>query len=339
MGTYATSRAGAGRCLAAGARTPVTRRPARARISAVSAGLLGALLCGAVGPVGAEVVDRVVAAIDGEPVTLHDLEIWGRERGATGEVSAQVLDAYVTEQLLTKEAETQGVQVTDKDVDRYIADVRAAQGLDDAAFTRALREQGMTLESYREVVRSEIRKSELINREIRSRVSVAPEQVRRHYEAHADQYSLAERVQLRMILIPVPPETPPAEQAHLEAFVRALHAQLDGGADFSEMARKYSAGPGAGEGGDLGWFERGQMVKPLEDVAFRLPAGALSSPIRNSAGFSILKVEAREGHQSQPFEAVEVQIREELYQAALVRRYEDWLKKGLRETHHVEILW
>jgi peptidyl-prolyl cis-trans isomerase SurA len=319
--------------------TRVTRRSPRARIAAVSAGLVGALLGGAVAPAGAEVVDRVVAAIDGEPVTLHDLEIWARERGAAGEVSAQLLDAYVTEQLLTKEAETQGVQVTERDVDRYIADVRAAQGLDDAAFAGALGEQGMTLESYRKMVRSEIRKSELINREIRSRVSVAPEQVRRHYEANAERYSLAERVQLRMILIPVFPEAPPAEQAHLEAFVRALHAELDGGADFGDMARRYSAGPGASEGGNLGWFERGQMVKPLEDVAFRLPAGALSSPIRNSAGFSILKVEAREGHVPQPFEAVEAQIREELYQAALVRRYEDWLQNGLRETHHVEILW
>ncbi len=338
MGT-SVRHADVGRHRAAWRRGCATRVQSWARAATTSAGVLMTLLCGVSAPGHAEIVDRVVAAIDGDPVTLYDLEVWARQRGPAEELSAQVLEAYVTERLLTKEAEAQGVEVREQDVDRYIADVRRAQGLDDTGFAGALREQGMTVEGYREAVRGEILKSELINREIRSRVSVSPEQMRRHYEAHADDYGLAERVQLRMILVPMPSDATAAEQARVEAFVRMLHAELDGGADFGEMARRYSSGPGAQEGGDLGWFERGQMVKQLEDVAFRLPKGAVSAPVRNSAGFSILKIEARDGHVPQPYEAVAEQIREELYQAALVRRYEEWLQNGLRETHHVEILW
>jgi parvulin-like peptidyl-prolyl isomerase len=137
----------------------------------------------------------------------------------------------------------------------------------------------------------------------------------------------------------MPANSSPETAMQAEMFVRALHQELENGADFAEMARRYSRGPGAAEGGDLGFFRRGEIVKPLEDVAFQLPAGALSDPIQSPAGYHILKVEEREGTIEQPFEAVKDRIRAELYDEALERRYQTWLRDGLRETHHVEILW
>jgi len=286
-----------------------------------------------------QVVDRVIAAIDGEPVTKSDLERWVQDRGLDAEATREILDTYVTEDLLAREAKAQGITARDEDIDRYIAQVRAQRELDDAAFARALQEQGLTLEQYRENVRREIETSELVNKEVRGRVSISPEEVQRYYDEHKDDYALAERVRLRMILIPMPANAPPEMAARAEAFVRALHEELVAGADFAEMARKYSRGPGAEDGGDLGFFRRGEIVKPIEDVAFRLRAGMLSDPIRSPAGFHLLKVEEREGSVEQPFEAVREQIRTELYQTALERRYDHWLRDGLREAHHVEILW
>lgn len=290
-------------------------------------------------PARAEIVDRVVASIDGEPVTQSELEGWVRSRRLGVEPSRELLETYVTEELLAREAKAQGISARDTDVERYIAQVKAQGRLDDAAFERALEEQGLTREAYRESVRREIEKSELVNKEVRGRVTVSPEEVRRHYEEHKSDYALAERVRLRMILIPLPANASPEMAVQGEAFVRALHEELRSGADFAEMARRYSRGPGAAEGGDLGFFRRGEIVKPLEDVAFRLPPGALSDPIRSPAGFHLLQVEEREGTVEQPFEAVKDQIRAELYDAALERRYQTWLRDGLREAHHVEILW
>jgi peptidyl-prolyl cis-trans isomerase SurA len=305
------------------------------------AGVAAALLVHGSGPspARAEVVDRVVASIDGEPVTQSELEGWVRTRRLGVEPSREVLETYVTEELLEKEAKAQGIQARDADVERYIAQVKAQGRLDDAAFDRALREQGLTKEVYRENVRREIEKSELVNKEVRGRVSVSPEEVRRHYEEHKKDYSVAERVRLRMILIPTQPNMPPEMAMQAEAFVRALHLELQNGADFAEMARQYSRGPGAAEGGDLGFFRRGELVKPLEDVAFRLREGALSDPIQSPTGFHLLKVEERQGTIEQPFDVVKDQIRAELYDSALERRYQNWLRDGLREAHHVEILW
>lgn len=290
-------------------------------------------------PSRGEVVERVVAAVDGEPITQYDLEHWMRERGFGDEPTREALDAYVTERLLVEEAKAAGIEVRDEEIDRYIAEVKAQRGLSDAAFNEALRAQGVTLEAYRENVRGEIAKSQLVSKEVHGRVSVSPNDVRRHYEEHARDYALAERVHLRMILIPLPADASAADVARAEVFVRMLRAKLEEGADFAEMARSYSAGPGAADGGDLGWFERGQMVKAVEDVAFRLPAGVLSNAIRSPAGFHLLMVEERQGSVQQPFEAVADQIKEELYQRALQRRYETWMRDDLREAHHVEVLW
>jgi len=305
------------------------------------AGVLAALVTGGgdVPPACAEIVDRVVASIDGEPVTQSEIERWVRSRRLASEPSREALETYVTEELLVREAKAQGIQARDTDVERYIAQVKAQGRLDDAAFGRALEEQGLTIETYRENVRREIEKSELVNKEVRGRVSVSPEEVRRHYDEHKAEYAVAERVRLQMILIPLPANASPEMAAQGEMFIRALHGEISNGADFAEMARRYSRGPGAAEGGDLGFFKRGELVKPLEDVAFRLRAGAVSDPIRSPAGFHLLKVEEREGTIEQPFEAVKDQIRAELYDAALEQRYQAWLRDGLREGHHVEILW
>jgi len=289
-------------------------------------------------PSPADMVDQVVATIDGVPVTQSDLERYVVERGGTEEPTREDLANYVTEELLSKQAKARDIVIDDEQIEAYVAQVKAQRGLTDAQFEEALADQGLTVEVYRREVRAELEKGELMNREIRNRVSVSDEQVRRYYDSHEDDFALAERVRLRMILIPLPPEASPEDAARVEVAVRVLHAKLQSGENFAEMARQVSAGPGAEQGGDLGFFERGQMVKPVEDVAFRLKEGSISHPIRSPAGFHILKVEERQGSVEQPFEAVEEMIREQLYQEELQERYERWLREDLRDAHHVEIL-
>lgn len=309
----------------------------RAAIFAMSIGALASWLMGAL-PARADVVDRVIATIDGEPIMESDLEAYARSRG-DDPTARSTLTSLVTEQLLNKKAAELGIHVREEDIDRYIDDVRAERGLDEEAFAKALSERGVDLDRYRRDVRTELQRGELINREIRNRVNVSPEEVRRHYEAHADDYTLAERVRVRMIMIPAPLEAPPEFTARAEALVRSLYQRISAGEDFGTLAREYSHGPGAADGGDLGFFERGQMVQPLESVAFRLKAGSLSQPIRSPAGFHLMMIEEREGSVEQSFEDVEAQIREELYQAALQERYARWLKEDLPQAYHVEILW
>jgi peptidyl-prolyl cis-trans isomerase SurA len=289
-------------------------------------------------PARAEVVNRIVATIDGEPITAHELRRYSEERGPAGVPEAAVLQALITEKLLEKEIKVQGIAARDEEVTRYVEEIQARNGMDEERFAKALAAQGMTLEAYRAKVKSEIERVQLVNREIRQRVNVSPEEIQRYYDGHREKYAISERVRVRDILFAVDPgaddETVVRErQKALEVRQMALD-----GADFGALARQFSEGPGAAKGGEIGVFSRGAMEGPLDEAAFALKTNEVSEPVRTGAGFHLLRVEERidEGHR--PIDEVRDEIRESLYNEALEQRFQDWLSNELRERHHVEVL-
>jgi hypothetical protein len=111
------------------------------------------------------------------------------------------------------------------------------------------------------------------------------------------------------------------------------------GEDFGKLADQYSQGPGAGQGGDLGYFKKGQMTKEIEDVAFSLKPGEVSQPFRAGAGIHLIKVEehTQPGQQALDKETAE-QIKRQLYNEALKKRYDRWFQEDLRFRHNIENL-
>ena len=111
------------------------------------------------------------------------------------------------------------------------------------------------------------------------------------------------------------------------------------GEDFGKLADQYSQGPGAGQGGDIGNFKKGQMAKEIEDVAFALKPGEISQPFRLGSGIHLIKVEEHTtpGEQTLDQETAE-QIKRKLYNDALKERYERWFQEDLRFRHNVENL-
>ena len=77
-----------------------------------------------------------------------------------------------------------------------------------------------------------------------------------------------------------------------ESTAKQLKTQIDAGASFEEMAKKHSSCPSRAQGGDLGWFGRGQMVKPFEEAAFSQPVGVIGAPVKTAFGFHLIKVTA-----------------------------------------------
>lgn len=287
---------------------------------------------------GAEVVDRIVATIDGEPVTAHELRRYGKDRNTGTMSESQVLDALITDKLLEKEIKAQGIAARDDEIDRYLNEIQTRNGMDRERFAKALDAQGITLETYRARVKAEIEKVQLVNREIRQRVNVSPEEIQRYYDAHLADYGVDERIRVQDILFAAGPGADDAgvEHERLKAVeVRELALK---GADFGELAKQFSEGPGGDKDGELGTFARGEMDGTLDEVAFALKPGEVSTPVRTSAGFHLLRVRERIASGHRPLKEVQDQIREALYNEALEQRFQDWLSRDLRERHHVEVL-
>jgi len=306
--------------------------PRRARVAALLLPLLVA------GPGRGEIVDRIVATIDGEPITAFELRRYAEERGADRLQEGRLLDALITDKLLDKEVAVLGIAARDEEIDRYIEEIKLRNGMDGERFREALGAQGLTVTTYRARVKAEIEKSQLVNREIRQRVNVSPQEIERYYKAHLADYATSERVRVRDIFFSVGSGADEAEIAHVRAKAEEVRQLARDGRDFASLARQFSEGPGAEKGGEIGTFARGQMEQALEDAAFRLKPGEVSEPVQTVAGFHLLRAEEEiaAGHKS--LDEVRDTIRDALYNEALEARFQQWLSRDLRERHHVEVL-
>jgi len=285
----------------------------------------------------AEVVDRIIATVDGDPITAHELTQFREERGTAEMTDKQLLDAIITDKLLEKEVREKGVTVKSEDIDRYVDQVKQRNHIDDYRFEAALEAQGLTLERYREKIRIELEKSQLVNREIRGRVGIPPEEIERYYESHREDFRTGDRVVLRDIAFSIEVVDSDADIEHTRQKAEEVRQLAASGRDFASLAKQFSEGPGAEKGGLLGSFARGELEPDLELVAFTLKPGQLSDVIRTEKGFHILKVDKFQPPGYRSLDDVKDQIRDGLYEKAIGQRFEDWLSKDLRERHSVEV--
>lgn len=291
----------------------------------------------------AEVLNKIVATVDGEPVTLYQVKKFAqgsiRGRQLSGQLDqAGLLDALITDRLIQKEVSDKGIVVRDEDIDRYIGAIMERNKVDEEKLRVALAQQGMTLEAYRAQIREEIERDQLMTREIRGKVSVSPEEVQRYYDAHLSEYSTPEKVQLAHIVFRLDQKAPADKVAAVTAKADDVYRRIKKGANFAEMAKENTEDSSGENGGDLGWFKKGEMLEPIEKAAAGLKVGQVSEPVRTKVGLHIIKVEARESAAHQKLDELGDQIKQQLYNAALEERFQRWLTEDLRKRHHVEMV-
>jgi peptidyl-prolyl cis-trans isomerase D len=152
------------------------------------------------------------------------------------------------------------------------------------------------------------------------------DRVQRFYDEHADRYHVPERVHARHILVRVDLDAPPEKVAEAQKRAADALARVRAGEDFAAVADQVTEDPGSkGQGGDLGFFPRGQMAKAFEDAAFSLEPGKPSDLVRTKFGFHVIRVEAHEPAKDQSFDAVARPIAEELARAD---RAQLWAKQA-----------
>ncbi len=292
-------------------------------------------------PALAEQVNRIIATVDGDPITAFELkqfasrDVRGRQVGSQD--PASLLDALITERVIDKEFTQQNLVVKDEDVDRYIDNIRSRNNLTVEQLKAALTEQGITWEAYRKQIRQELQKAQLIQREL-GKVNIPPEEVERYYQAHLTEYTTPGEFMISQILLRLPEDAPPDQVAAAQQRANEIYQQLQKGADFTEMARQYSQDSAAQSGGQLGTFKRGELVDELETEIEKLQPGQYSHPFRTSLGIHILRLDERSGATHEPLEKLADEIKQRLYNEALEERYNKWLQEDLRQRHDVEIL-
>ncbi len=299
-------------------------------------------------PLAAKVVEQVVVVIDGEPYTLSNFKEYARTKMnrdfPTGDLNRienedkEVLEQFITEKLLAEEVKLAGFKVSEEDIDRYIEQIKQRNRIESEELAEALKREGTTMESYRTSIRAELEKNEIINRQVRKRVNIISEDAERYYRLNPKKYTSQEKVRLRHILFSLPPGASPEREKEVTRKALEIRNQAIAGADFAKLAQDYSEGAGASEGGDIGWINRGSLMKEIEEIAFnKLSVGEVSQPVRTSLGLHLIKLEVRETGRLLPFSEVQEKIKDELYAKALDERFQKWLKSDLRRRHRVDV--
>jgi peptidyl-prolyl cis-trans isomerase C len=261
-----------------------------------------------------------MARVNGETITKGDFEkaVHSIEQRAGGPVPTDqrdriyrgILDQLVGYKLLVQETKTRKVAVPDADLDARIGQIRQ-QFPNEDAFKQLLEQQHLTLDQLKDDAREDMAVAKMINDEIAGKVTVKPEDVQAFYTQNPQHFQQPEKVHASHILIQVPKDADAATKAQARAKIDDLLKQARGGADFAELAKKNSQDPGsAPNGGDLGFFEQGQMVGPFNDAAFAQKPDTISDVIETQFGFHIIKVIEKQTAGLVPLEQAKGQIQE-----------------------------
>lgn len=280
----------------------------------------------------------VVAVVDGTPITLRELKEYGT-RGApflppeVREDFRALLDSMVERQLLKAEFEKHGVKATNDMVDSYITNVLRETNTSRAALDADLDKAGLTWDEYFERMREEVQRILLINLLIRSRVNVSEEEVKRTWEENPE-FVESEKLVVAAIFLPAPLLGAGSEEARAQAAAVREEA-VD---DFEEAAQQHSKGPAAADGGVLGEFERGTMAAHFETALEGLDEGDVSEPVEGQGGYYIVKLVDIKSSGRRPFEEVEEELAEKIYENRLNERYKKWVTEDLRKDHRIDNL-
>ena len=252
-------------------------------------------------------------------------------------IQEEVIEQIVVQELLWQEAQRRGTVVGDEEVDQELAKLKISFD-SELAFAFKIEEGGFTEETFRENIRQQMSVQHMIANDITEGVAVGDTAVETFYNENIEQMAVPERVHARHILVRFEPGDDESRAA-AEKKLAGLAAQVQAGESFALLAIEHSEGPSGQKGGDLGYFERGQMVKEFDEVAFTAEAGAVAGPVENQFGLHLIKVEEHTAPGTVPLSEVEPKIREYLQQQTLYSAVEA-LIEDLRANGDVDIhLW
>jgi peptidyl-prolyl cis-trans isomerase SurA len=298
------------------------------------------------------IVEEIIARVNNSIITLSDYQKADSQlreeiqRDCTGctpdkmeaqyrERQKDLLRDLIDQQLLVQRAKDQGVSV-ESDVVKRLDEVRKSnnlQSLDD--LEKAVEGEGMSWEDYKSQIRNSMLTQEVIAKEMRGRIIISDEEVKKYYEDHPKEFTRPEQVVLADIFLSTTEKTP-EESAVIEHKAEDYLNRLKKGEEFTEMAKRYSEGPTAKQGGDLGVFERGQLSKQLEDATFSLNKGGLTDVIQTKTGYEILKVVDRYQAGLQPLDKVRREIENQIYMKKMQPTLREYLAQ-LREESYVTV--
>lgn len=240
------------------------------------------------------------------------------------QLKASIVNYLVQNEIIKTKAAEMGVKVTDKQLqDRMKQIVQQVGG--QKKLDKLLKEQAVTQAQLELQLKAQMLQ-DAVQQKVYADIKVTPEQVKKYFEdpANKSQFEVPESVDARHILVKTKAE---ADK------VRALLEADNTDANWKKVAKEYSTDPGSkNNGGSLGNFPKGRMVKPFEDVAFGLKVGEISQPVKTQFGYHVIEVTKKTPASKQTLEQAKATIEQQLKYQKQATAWEDWLKTAMKDA-------
>lgn len=306
----------------------------------------------------AQLVDRVVAIVNDEVITLSEVNDAGQgyfKKITQAAPSAQleealrrarqeVLNNLIDKRLIAQEAKKKGLVISDEEVKAGAEQMLAQNNMTREILDEQLAQMAMSYDDYLDTVRNQILQSKLVNFEIRSKLIITDDMILDYYDHNYTKHvSDGGYYLMQMGFVwekgtPSNESTPVQYADKIDAKKRAerVHLLVKNGQDFRMLAKKFSDLPSAADGGDLGVFQKDEMASYMKKAVLPLRPGEVSDVIETPSGYQFFKLLASQDGQivvQASFASVKEEIRTRLYEQQLKERFDEWVSKIKKEAY------
>jgi peptidyl-prolyl cis-trans isomerase SurA len=302
---------------------------------------------------GGRVVEEIVARVNNEIITSSELEkarasaADDAQQDCGGRCSQEQLQVAIEDRqkfalrdlidqsLLAQRGKDMGLNV-EADVVKQLDQIRIQNKIPNMEeFEKAVEKEGLNWDDFKNNIRNKALTQQVISREVGSHITITHEESMKFYEEHKNEFEKPEQVALRAIELSTEGKDE-TQVADIKKKADDLLKRIGDGEDFAVLAKRFSDGSTAQQGGFLGVYKRGELSKPIEDKVFGMKKNQLTDVIETKQGFLILQVLERYEAGIQPFEKVENEIMDQLYSQRMQPALRDYLKT-LREQSYVVV--
>jgi peptidyl-prolyl cis-trans isomerase SurA len=299
-----------------------------------------------------EVVDRIVAVVNNDIITLYDLNRAfapyvknikalqyppEKERQTLFNVRQDILNQLVDSMLADQQIKRVRITVSEKEINNAIERFKESRQLTDEQLRLGLESQGMSMEDYRKEIKDQILRAKLVNREVKAKTVITKEDINKYYESHREKYAGEKKYYLWNMYIKVPSGSGSLEWNNARNKMEAMLARLKQDQSFVQLVDELKRSPSVVQGMDLGFYSPADLAEQLRQVVQKMSAGDYSPVLETNFGYQIIYVQKIEESQAKTLEAVEAEIEQTLFKETVDNKYQQWLEE-LRAKSHIRII-
>ena len=299
-----------------------------------------------------EIVDRVVAIVNNDVVSLYELNQMMRpfidqiqssqypedvERKLKFEVRQKVLQQLIEQKLTDQELIRLQISVSESELDNAIERMKEANFLTDEKLRDGLEKQGLTYEEYREQMRKRLLRAKLVNLEIRSKIVITEEEIKAYYTKHANSYAGERKYLLHNLYTRLPSMSTSQDQQIALGLMETILRELESGKPFDTLSSEYAGATAMVESSNLGYFKLDELSEQLQGYVGSMQAGSFTPVLESEFGYQIVYLEKIEAIGGKTLEEAAPEIRRKLYDEVVDQKFESWLQV-LRARSHIKII-